>query len=79
MPKYVLSVLVKPKLKNLLSVLRYRLHRFRSKGQNQQKTISNTNSNSNSISVKGARRRGRQKKRWEDNIKEWTGMGFGDS
>ena len=29
--------------------------------------------------VKGARRRGRQKKRWEDNVKEWTGMGFGDS
>ena len=29
--------------------------------------------------VKGGRRRGRQKKRWEDNIKEWTGMGFGDS
>ena len=29
--------------------------------------------------VKGARRRGRQKKRWEDNIKEWTGIGFGDS
>ena len=29
--------------------------------------------------VKGARRRGRQKKRWEDNIKGWTGMGFGDS
>ena len=29
--------------------------------------------------VKEARRRGRQKKRWEDNIKEWTGMGFGDS
>ena len=29
--------------------------------------------------VKGARRRGRQKKRWEDNIKKWTGMGFGDS
>ena len=28
--------------------------------------------------VKGARRRGRQKKRWEDNIKEWTEMGFGD-
>ena len=28
---------------------------------------------------KGARRRGRQKKRWEDNIKEWTGMEFGDS
>ena len=29
--------------------------------------------------VKGARRRGGQKKRWEDNIKEWTGMEFGDS
>ena len=29
--------------------------------------------------VKEARRKGRQKKRWEDNIKEWTGMGFGDS
>ena len=29
--------------------------------------------------VKGARRRGRQKNRWEDNIKEWAGMGFGDS
>ena len=29
--------------------------------------------------VKGARRRGRLKKRWEDNIKEWTGIGFGDS
>ena len=29
--------------------------------------------------LKGARRRGRQKKRWEDNIKEWTGMEFGDS
>ena len=28
--------------------------------------------------VKGATR-GRQKKRWEDHIKEWTGMGFGDS
>ena len=29
--------------------------------------------------VKGERQRGRQKKRWEDNITEWTGMGFGDS
>ena len=29
--------------------------------------------------VKGTRRRGRQKKRWDDNIKEWTGMGFEDS
>ena len=29
--------------------------------------------------MKGARRRGRQKKSWEDNIKEWTGMEFGDS
>ena len=29
--------------------------------------------------VKGAIRRGRQKKRWKDNIKEWTGTGLGDS
>ena len=29
--------------------------------------------------VKGAKRRGRQNKRLEDNIKEWTGMGFGVS
>ena len=27
----------------------------------------------------GARRNGRQKKRWEDNTKEWTEMEFGDS
>ena len=29
--------------------------------------------------VKGARTRGRQKNRWEDNIKEWTEMKSGDS
>ena len=29
--------------------------------------------------VKGARRRGRQNKRWGDNIRECTGMEFGDS
>ena len=28
--------------------------------------------------VKGARRRGRQKKRWEDDIKGWSGMESGD-
>ena len=28
---------------------------------------------------KGKRKRGRQKKRWEDNIKEWTGMYFASS
>ena len=28
---------------------------------------------------KGAIRRGRQKKRWEDNIKKWTGMEFRDT
>ena len=26
--------------------------------------------------MKGMEKRGRQKKQWEDNIKEWTGMGF---
>ena len=29
--------------------------------------------------VPGSRKRGRQKKRWEDNIKEWTGLSFADS
>ena len=29
--------------------------------------------------VKGGRRQGRQKERWEDNIREWTGLGFGKS
>ena len=29
--------------------------------------------------VKGRRRQGRQKKRWEDNIREWTGLEFGKS
>ena len=35
MPKYVLSLLVKSKLKNLFPVLCYRLPHFRGKGQNQ--------------------------------------------
>ena len=26
--------------------------------------------------MKGKRKRGTQEKRWEDNIKEWTGMNF---
>ena len=29
--------------------------------------------------MKGQRKRDRQKKRWEDNIKEWTGMDFASS
>ena len=29
--------------------------------------------------VKGPKRRGKEKKRWEDNSKELTGMGFEDS
>ena len=29
--------------------------------------------------VKGGRRLGRQKKRWEDNIREWTSLEFGKS
>ena len=33
----------------------------------------------NYFTVKGKRKRGRQKKRWEDNIKEWTGMDFASS
>ena len=29
--------------------------------------------------MKGKRKRGRQKKNWKDNIKEWTGMDFASS
>ena len=29
--------------------------------------------------VKGKRKKGRHKKNWEDNIKEWTGMDFASS
>ena len=29
--------------------------------------------------VKGRRRQGRQRKRWENNIREWTGLEFGKS
>ena len=29
--------------------------------------------------VKGGRRQGRQRKRWEDNIREWTGLEFARS
>ena len=29
--------------------------------------------------VRGGRRQGRQRKRWEDNIREWTGLEFGKS
>ena len=29
--------------------------------------------------VKGGRRQGRQRKRWEDNITEWTGLEFANS
>ena len=29
--------------------------------------------------VKGGRRHGRQRKRWEDNIREWTGLEFAKS
>ena len=29
--------------------------------------------------VKGGRRQSRQRKRWEDNIREWTGLEFGRS
>ena len=29
--------------------------------------------------MKGARRQGRQRKRWEDNLREWTGLEFARS
>ena len=41
--------------------------------------VSRSSGSANTIlqgTVNGKRRRGRQKKMWEDNIKEWTGMDF---
>ena len=29
--------------------------------------------------MKGGRKQGRQKKKWEDNIREWTGLEFAKS
>ena len=29
--------------------------------------------------VQGGRRKGKQKKRWEDSISEWTGLGLGET
>ena len=29
--------------------------------------------------VKGGRRQGRQRERWEDNIRKWTDLGFAES
>ena len=31
------------------------------------------------VTVKGGRKQGRQRKRWEDNVKEWTGLEFAKS
>ena len=31
------------------------------------------------VTVKVGRRQGRQRNRWEDNIREWTGLEFGKS
>ena len=50
--------------------LQWYVHVFRSSGLT--KTILQG-------TVKGGRRQGRQRKRWEDNIREWTGLKFGKS
>ena len=31
------------------------------------------------VTVKGGRKQGRQRKRWEDNIREWTGLEYAKS
>ena len=60
--------------KNLTFIKRRKLqwydHVFRSSGL--AKTILQG-------TVKGGRRQGRQRKRWEDNSGEWTGLEFGKS
>ena len=44
--------------------------------------VSHSSGRANTIlqgTVKGGRRLGRQRKRWEDNIREWTGLEFAQS
>ena len=38
-----------------------------------------TRSAQNHLAVKGRRRQGREKKRWKDNIRKWTGVDFAES
>ena len=60
---------------NLLTMMKKRTRRWYghiSRSSGMTKTILQG-------TVKGAKRRGRQKKRWDDNIKRWTVMTFGDS
>ena len=38
--------------------------------------VSHSSGLAKTITVKGGRRQGRQRKRWEDNIREWTGLEF---
>ena len=54
----------------LISIKKTKLHVARSGGL--AKTIMQG-------TVQAGRKRGRQKKRWEDDIKEWTGLSFSDS
>ena len=66
---------MKMKTKNLLTLVKKRKLRWFghvSRSSGLAKTILQG-------TVKGKRKRGRQKKRWEDNIKEWTGMDFASS
>ena len=57
---------------DLLTMIKKRKPRWYSHFSRSSKTILQG-------TAKVARRRGGQKKRWEDNIKEWTGIGFRDS
>ena len=57
---------------DLLTIVKRRKlqwHRHVSRSSGLANTILQT-------TVKGGRRQGRQKKRWEDNIREWTGLEF---
>ena len=56
--------------------------RFQTGGRHQTSPASLRGGQAKTIlqsTVKGRRRQGRQRKRWEDNIREWTGLEFGKS
>ena len=79
---HVTNVEVRHRIQNAIGVHDYLLTMVKKRKLRWYGHISRSSGMAKTIlegTVKGVRRRGRQKKRWEDNIKEWTGMGFGDS
>ena len=61
--------------KDLLTIVQ----RYRLKWYGHVSNSSGLTKTTLQCTVKGGRRQGRQRKRWEDNIREWIGLEFGKS